>query len=1139
MNWKRIVIGTAAMFLLGSFSSGLPAATEETYEYEQQDAEAQQQQYLAKIEEDLKKCDLAIESTKVLIGRSKNRPYHPTLLMRLAELYIEKSRLAYYLRRSTQAEDKSGLDQFEANMLKQDAIETYQQILTHHPDFGECDKVHFFLAHEYREMGDYEKMLEEYREIIESYKDSDYVPESHLLMGDYYFNQKQDLDASIARYKAVLQYPESSSASIARYKLAWCRINEEDYKGAIKLFEEAVKGGSPQENMDIDTYQRVDVRLESMVDMAYCYPEVYKKKSPEEAIEYFRQYAWSRPVYAQVLEKLASRYYVKKKWKHAAAVYRALSDLRQDSEKLLEYTHRIFECVQALGNYDTAEQDVALLVKALEKQKYSVHVGDEEKEKNLTNFELFARETITHLHDKARSTGSKEDFAVAADAYKRYLDFFDDTPAAEDMRSNYAEALFSAERYLAAGKQYEKIAPAVTVNRKQRMESLYSAVISYYNALKEKDNLNFYECAYARGGLRSAGTLFAAENPNSSRTPDVEFNVAWVAYDAGDYKAAITEFSNFIDTYPTHSAATAAVHLTLDAYYLLEDEEGLVSYGKSVLANGRVGDAELKTEIAQIVSGTESKLVSSMTMTAMNDWESGKEQLTKVSESDSETSEQALNALILTARDKKDLPTLYDAGMRLATRYPDSENLENTLGILIDTSMKIGQFRLLGDFMEDFGEQYSKNENALDFMLQAARIQEALGNYTAANNNYSRRLTMGQVEDDELDDVVFSMAENSELLNNTSEALDVLSKYLSRLSGSARIRAYARMATLYRSSGLLSQSKKYGSMARKAYDKKPRYEDAPLRAAMGQMGYEEVYGSSASYFALQFKGDIDNKIFSQKSELLTQLEDGYQEVMGYKSAAWSLRACFRAAEINREFAKFLKDSPLPAGLSETEQQQYRTLLAQKAETYSKKADEYLRTCYELAEKSEACDPQLAGYFLPKGAPRGSESAYQALSPAGTCRRIERQGLTDATLGDLYERLLASPDDADLQFSLAEAYLSEGDYLQAGLIAQNALSKLEEKRGAVRAKLLNLIGVVRLNAGQDSKARDAFKQALSADSGLKEAKINLAGLYSHYGHSEKAAELMKGLETGPVSVSSAGDVHPRGGDYFNEVAMHTP
>ncbi len=1113
------------------------------YVYQQQDAAAEKRQYVVKIEQDLRKCDLAIENTKVLINRSKNRPYLPTLLLRLAELYIEKSRLIYFIRRGENIEEKSdesGLDQFESNALKQEAIEIYQQILSHHPDFEGCDKVHFFLAHEYRELGELDKMLAQYKEIIMGYKESDYVPESHLLLGDYYFNQTQELEPAIAEYKEVLNYPGSPAAAIARYKLAWCRINKEDYTGAIELFETAVAHGARPDSVDIDTYQRVDVRFESLVDMAFCYPEVHKKATTEEALLYFKGFAWSRPVYAMVLEKLASRYFVKKRWANAAGIYRKLADLRQDSEKLLEYTHRIFECVQALGNYDTAEEDVALIIKALEKQKYSVHVDDAEKEKNIANFELFARETITHQHDKARNTGSTADFAKAADAYKRYLDFFDDSPAMEDMAANYAEALFSSQRYLAAGKQYEKMAPEITVNRKQRKESLYSAVISYYNALKNKDALNFYESAYARAGLRSAGKLFVAENPDSTRTADVQFNVAWVAYDAGHYKDAIEEFDSFIKTYPGHSATTAAVQLTLDAYHLLEDKEGLIRYGKSILANNRVVNTDLKTEISQIVRGTESKMVSAMTMTAMNDWESGKEALTRMSnESGSEKSEQALNALILTAREKKDLPALFDAGLRLLASYPDATQVENTLGILIDTSMKIGQFRLLGSYMQQFAERYPKNENALDFILQAARIHEALGRYAAANSTYRRRLIMGGMNTALLDDVVFAMAENAQRLNNPSEALNILDGYLTRLSATAKLRAYAKMAVLYLASGQRSMSRKYSRMAKKGFEKKSHYEDLLLRDAMGQMVYEEVYGSSGPYFALQFKGDIDNKIFSQKSDMLKKLEDGYQQVIAYKSSAWALKACFRAARINGEFARFLKKSPVPPELSGTEKQEYRTLLSQRADGYTRKAAAYLDTCAELARKSEICDPALAGYFLPEGAPQGSETAFSSLASVVTCSEIGSQGFSNQALTALYQQLLQNPDDTDLQIKLTQAYLKEGDYRQALLIAQNALSKIGDKERNTRARLLNFIGVARLYGGEDRLARDAFKQALAADKRLRAAGVNLAGLLYHYGHREKAAALRGQTGTGGASAAEVGSIHPRAGAIFNEYAMRTP
>ena len=93
------------------------SAPSDQYVYEQKDTEAEKKRYAVKLEQDKQKCELAIINTKTLIGRSKNRPYLPELYLRLAELYIEKSRLSFFLRKSQQEDGgEKALDQYESNM---------------------------------------------------------------------------------------------------------------------------------------------------------------------------------------------------------------------------------------------------------------------------------------------------------------------------------------------------------------------------------------------------------------------------------------------------------------------------------------------------------------------------------------------------------------------------------------------------------------------------------------------------------------------------------------------------------------------------------------------------------------------------------------------------------------------------------------------------------------------------------------------------------------------------------------------------------------------------------------------------------------------------------------------------------------
>lgn len=1105
----------------------------EQYVYEEKDAAAEKKRYIVKLEQDKRKCDLAINNTKTLIHRSKNRPYLPELYLRLAELYIEKSRLVYFLRQSQyQPGEKRALDQYEANTLKTQAVEIYQRIISQFPDFNYLDKVHFFMAHEYHELGQTDEMIDQYRIIIKQFPGSVYAPESQLLLGDYFFNQKQDLDTSTRHYEAVLAYPKSPAVAAARYKLAWCRINQKDFNGAMKLFEESVTSPQAAKELDIDTYRRVDVRLESLVDLAFCYPEVHKKATADEALAYFKQYAWSRPVYTTVLEKLAYRYYVKKKWSMAAPIYRELALIRQDPEKLLEYAKSIFESVQAMGTYRHAQKDVGIIVRALSSQVFSPRMATDEKNKLIHDYEIFARDIITHLHAKASKSNSIRDFEIAADAYEQYLGFFTESEFAEEMGHNYAEALFSAGRYLEAGKQYEKVTPPATINARLRKDTLYSAVISYYRALKNKDALNFYQAAYARDGLRSIGKTFVGEYPDSRYAADVEFNVAWVSHDAGDFETAVTDLGAFVEHYPCHKATPAAVHLIMDAYHLMENYDGMIQYGNAVLANAGIIDSKLKAEVAQMVQSAGARVVSSITMAANDDWESSRRELIQVADQSQKTQmgEQALNALILSSKDKKDLATLYEAAAKLIENYPKSSNAKSTLGILINTSISIGQLRLLADGLETFCQRYPKDENGADFLLQAARIREGLGQYGKANQDYQRLLALPKQTAAATDEIVFAMVENMKQLDQSAAAMKILSTYQKRLPNRARVRANAQLAVLNMQADHRSAAGKYYRKAKKAYRDQLGEADPILRDLMAESAYQQVTASSGPYFKLRLKNQIDNAVVQKKAALLGQLEDDYQQVMAYKSPAWALRACYRANEINAEFADFLLRSPLPQGLSADQQAQYQDLIRQKANAYQDKADQYVKTCVQLAQKWEICDPVLSGYFHPADNPQGGERAGKSVGGGQTSTELGRQAMGQAPILELYEKRLAAPDDEDLQYQLATLVMDQGDYRQAGLIARNALAKLDPGKRRMKAKLLNLSGLAYLYDGKDPLAKQTFKRALEADERLVSARMNLAGIYRHYGHTQKASELLNNL-SGPHP--DQGSVHPRLGAVTNE------
>ncbi len=1101
------------------------------YTYQEVDHAAEQRKYVERLKQDKVKVDFAIGNTRTLIERSKQRPYLPELYLRLAELYVEKSRIVFFVRKAEMPKGAKNLNSLESNTLKQQAIEVYHRIDGDFPDFPYLDKVHFFLAHEYRELGNIESMVREYATIVRRFSTSPYAPEAHLLLGDHFFHS-QDLELAKKHYGAVLTYEDSPAVGVARYKLAWCHINDADYGAAIHLFEEAVSAAPPAEDVELDSYRKVDVRLESLIDMAYCYVEQYKDRSPEEAIAYFERYAWSRPVLTTSLEKLAYRFFIKKKWQHAAAVYRKVSTLRNDPETLLEVAARVFECVRAIGSFDHADRDLELIVKALEKQRYASHIPDDAKTEKAAEYELYARDIVTHLHQKALKKKALEDYRVAAAAYEAYLDFFEESESYAEMQRNYAETLFSAQDYLKAGRQYEALATAGLQTEKDREQTLYGAVLSYHHALKNKDRLDAFGRVYAKAGLRSAGSSYVVEFSESDNVPNVVFNMAWVVFDEGDYETAITEFSRFVQEYPNTREARAAVHLILDAHRQREDYEGLIAYGQQVLA-GTVLDGESRAEVADIVKAAESKVIYPLTLAAVDDWEGGKQGLLAFARDNggSNLGEQALQALVASSAELVDLPTLFQVGQQMLDEYPDSARVEETLNVLIDTCIKAGQFRQLVGYLELFAYRLPEHRSGAAFLRKAAEIREQLGQYREANQDLTLLADRGgeKTRDSAL---VLRTAENALLAGDWTFARQTLAGYSHRLEGGALLRGQALQGRIARQDGDAVRFGQALGTARKLYDASATVLDAAARDAIAEIEYENLETTYRSYLQFQLGPSLDPKRVSEKSELLAALLEGYHKVMRFQSPQWALAACYRAYQVNGEFSRFLREAPLPE-LDLDQEAQYRGLVGQKADGYDKRARDYLEKCWSLAAKWEICDPELVQYF----AASGSEAAPGTYSPVSGLRELRDEWLLNPALLERHVEAVQHPDDPAALNRLAAAYVAAGDHHHAILIAMKGLEVVGEDDRATRAVLLNTLGVARLYCNQDPDAKAAFAEALEADAGQMAARVNLAGLYSHYRHADKAQGIYNAIAGEDLLGDDEQLIHPRSRELYYEVSQY--
>ncbi|WP_075188059.1 tetratricopeptide repeat protein [Teredinibacter haidensis] len=1060
------------------------------YGFQKEDQTVEEHTLIKRFELDKSNLDHAITNTKDLISKSYDRPFLPELYIRLAELYTEKSRVVFFLRRLEMGErgKTREISSLEATGLKEKAIETYLQIASHYPEFEELDKVHFYLAHEFRELGKYSEMVDQYESILKEFPFSEFVPESLLLLGDHAYEEK-NIDQALGYYLNVLQYPKSSAVVIARYKLAWVHINKRNYSQALDLFEQSVKNRISPSTVDVDTYNRVDIRLEALADMAYTYSQVYKETKPGDDSKYFKDIAWSRRSYIMVMEKLSKRYMIKHKWDNAAYIYRELSEIQFDGDKLLQYTENLYTCVLESKNFNNSDKDVALIVKALEQNVYSVHV--DEKHKLLTDYEVYARDVATRLHEKAKRTRSLDDYLLAASVYEEFLNFFDASPKYSEMKINYAESLFAGGDFTRAGKVYESIA-LHTDDIKSKHDPLYSAAVAYYTALDDKENLNYYEIAFSQDGLRDVGQAYASLYPESSKVQDILFNIARIQYDKGEFDDAIQEFSSFVKRYPNGDNANAAVELIMDALNLTENYGGLVDLQQELAGIPKL-DSSVKQKLVKIGKSAQAKIIQEMVVESINDWDSGKDKLLSFVDNSKTAGMgiQALNALFVSSEEHGDIETMHIAGQNIISRFPRTENAENALKALIDLSLTTAQYRVLADYLEQYVQQFPKSENASDFLFQAGQIRGNLKQTSLAINIYRKLLDGYRLDKEYREKVVLALITEHNANGEKESAYRVMDRYKSSIN-SKTLNAVGAELSYYTNRTGSTQS--YMRKARRNISQGEISND--YFEPLGRTAYGLANRSYDRFMKLKLGTEIDNSVVTEKTKLQEQLQSEYISAINFKSPRWSILSCYRLYEINSEYALFLETAPDPEGFSAEEITQYKQIIYEKSLEYKNEAVQYLNTGQELAKRIRPFDRQIALYNPDVGSTDVRNKTFLTRSKQ---KQIGLESLKENRIRAVYDSLYRNPDDVDALLSLANIYKQRGDFGQAIVVAKKLLAEQLKLGRHRRAEVYALMGVVYIHFGEDVLASEALQKSLDIDSANYSAAVNLAGLYYHYGY----------------------------------------
>jgi tetratricopeptide (TPR) repeat protein len=1115
----------AALAALAALAAGCARAPQQQgpQQYRLSNKQSERAELISKLKRDLIKVDRSITVTEKLIAQSRSAPYQPDLVFRQAELFVEKSRYRFHLEAqlNQEAQKRGSLVVPDVALLKQKAISLYERVLKEFPDYKDADKVRFFIAHEYRELGQYEKAIKAYQEVVDKHPKSPLMPEALLIIADYWFD-KSDLDKAEGFYLKVLEAPPSAAHDLARYKLGWVWINRGKHGEAVKYFEAAARS-SPVEGAES---KALAVKGLALSDLVYSYTESRPAKG---AIEYFEGLCDNSSSFEIVLEKLGNRYFIKQELDNAAPAYRRLLVMSRDFDRDPERATRLYETIKASkGKVTPRADDVRGLVRVAARARIDTRLGEKERREILEDLEVYSRDLSTTLQIQAqrrdpniaeskpfadtRKKGKKDDtrltaeeareeaaaneardtreqseakklYSEAADAYEAYLELFRNEKHHVAMMKNRADSLYGATRFAEAGRQYEEVAKASQGNARE--EPLYAALVGFQQGLRNPDKLSYFDRVDSRSGIRQLGAFYVKNFPRNERAPKVKFNMARSHYDDGQFKESGDLFTAFAADYPTDPDAVPAAHLALDSYHSLKDYKAMTEAGRRLLTVSAL-PATLLMEIKGIVAAAKTEELAEVVIATDT---GGKDTVSRLFEiaddparANTDIPEKALSTAFAQGVAQRDLKVVNEAARKIVARYPRSGAAANAVLTLARFATEMGDFDLAAAHYESMNDNFAGDPKALEALDTAATLRMMVGDTSKAVQDFERVASATK-----RGEAYAKLAEAKAQGLDWAGAESASSHALSADPGSVRAAAVLGQALLEQGKSAEAEQRllAVGRNLQKAAQSDPE--------AMAR-----VYFLWGEAMFRQFHA-LGPEELEKKAGMLQNLQQAYTSA-AQMGGDWAIAGMYRLGQALGQLADSLEKVAEPAGLKEKERAEFRAALAKQSGELKNGASEAFGACVKKARELEVLTPFALGCATRREInPKLPMPAPVAALPA---QRLAVQR----------EALAKNPADTLALEGLGRAYLESGDLRRARLTLGRLL-ELDENRGPAHASL----GFTLMKLGEPNLARVAFKRAIDLDARDEKAHANLAALMCRFGDDEGAkAELafVKSAPTGP-------------------------
>lgn len=1094
--------------------------------------------------------DQGIRQLYKLTQQFKTSKRRGELWLRLAELYVEKSRLIEY--RLQQKYDDQIRD-FQTGKVKkkpvlnlnasQDynrkAIQLYEWFLRDFPQDPKVDQALFFLGYNYFELEQPEKGKDYYKRLTSQFPNSSYIEESYFALGEYYFDREKWSEA-LKHYEFVANNKRARLFSFALYKLAWCQYKTGKVKDALLSLEKVIRAGRVAKGTQDGSAggaSRIRLASEAQRDLVVFYAEA---GSAKDARAYFTEIAGEKATFG-LLEKLAYYYADTGNREGARFIFRELIQERPNAPKAYDYQYQIVSMYTSTDKGEVFKAELYNWIQTYSPDSAWAKANAKDHElvaKAHQLIETTLRNYVLQLHQTAQNSRVPTAQKSARSGYDLYFQTFREGAHLEEMHFFYAELLFDMGDFAQAAENYSYVvehAPKSPYYEK----AVLNTVLALEKGLPKEDQLK----KQVDGKLDSvpfgknvsdfevASDRYIKDFPKGENVPAIRYKMGALYYYHNQFDRALETFNAIIKNYPKSPYAQYSANLTLDIYNLKKDYGGLEKAGQEILNNEELAKSSVGMQVKGVLQRAQFK--KAQDLEASKDYAGAAqayEEFAKKNAGGELATPASFNAAVNYEKSGDVAKAIAMYGVVIADHSNKHEGLKkNSSKFIAALYEKTGQYKRAAEAFETYQAKNEKEKEAIAFLYNAAVIRDGMNQYTAALNNYQKFFDKSRGA--EKWEALFLMAKLYERRGSISKAQDLYKQYYTAGPNNPAeiVEAAYLISDIFNKKGKKNEAEEW---CKKVIYRQKQYSTAEHPVGVSYAA-ECKYGLVAKAYdelrSIRIPANPANQknAIDQKLAWLEKLKNQLKDVIRYDDGYMVVNSLALIGQAYQHMAASIYAVPEPKGLDAETLKKYREGIDGIARPFTNEAiknyEAAIKKGFELEGYNEGLKTaqrelnRLKKEVFPDYGEKALIAKLTDVMGVESDDRLANAWKTkdENTMVEAVAKVLGK-DQNDLKAlnALANFYLEHGKPGMARIIFARAQKAHPNEPG-----LYNNLGVISLNENKQRPAITNFRKAMEVKRGYAIGAANLGSIFVEYRDYARAAEL---LAEGYSTVSS--DLH---------------